>query len=352
MAEQRQAHERRANEKTRKALEQAQKAERAEAQQRAATEQTAAVAEQLSRLDAVLAEALSQPPVAFDRMLVPPPTPAFEPGALGQPAPGPDWRDFAPSPPRGLSRVLGGGFRYNRQLTQARDQLAAAETQHRQADEQRRKELAVAKAAYHRKVTEERARAVARNAKLTTRRAAVAAGDAEAVAWFARYVLRASRYPDGFPREHRTAYQPETHELAVDFELPPPRVVPAALSFTYEAGQDEIVPVPRPDAELRQRYQRLIASVTLRALHELFGALPAEVLAVIAFRGQVSTTDRATGRPARPHLVTVTADRAVFAHLVLTEVDPVACVASLGGQVSPDAYDLTPVNPHPLPRTT
>jgi restriction system protein len=37
----------------------------------------------------------------------------------------------------------------------------------------------------------------------------------------------------------------------------------------------------------------------------------------IAFNGRVSTTDPATGRPVRPSAVTVVAQRAAFADLVL-----------------------------------
>ena len=74
---------------------------------------------------------------------------------------------------------------------------------------------------------------MARNAYVTSRQSAFAAGDAEAVQWFVDCVLRASKYPDGFPREYQVAYRPEHREVAVDFELPPRRVVPEARAYRY-----------------------------------------------------------------------------------------------------------------------
>jgi hypothetical protein len=49
---------------------------------------------------------------------------------------------------------------------------------------------------------------------------------------------------------------------------------------------------------------------------------------------------RATGKPARPHLLSVSAERAVFEDLVLAAVEPAACLTQLNALVSPNPYDL------------
>ena len=69
--------------------------------------------------------------------------------------------------------------------------------------------------------------------------------------------------------------------------------------------RDAIDPLPRPETEVKQRYKLLIARVALRTLHEIFSATPSEVIEAVIFNGRVSTIDRATGKPARPHLVSV-----------------------------------------------
>jgi restriction system protein len=328
--EERLARERRQQERER---ERARQQEREESAQQDAEEQTAALDEQVKTLDEVLTSVLDLPPMTFDRLLVTAELPGFDPGPLGVAQPGPDWSDFAPPRPRGLRRLIPGTARRQRAITQARDQFEAATADHGRREEERRKALAVAKAKYHGKVSEERARAAARNAYVARRQAAVAACDAESVAWFARCVLKASRYPDGFPREYQVAYDPARRTVAVEFELPPQGVVPPVRTYRYVKARDEIEPVPRPDHEIRQRYERLISAIALRTLHEIFSATAPDVVQAVSFTGYLSTTDRATGQPVRPTLLSASAGRPAFEALVLAAVDPAACVAALGSPV-------------------
>jgi restriction system protein len=148
-------------------------------------------------------------------------------------------------------------------------------------------------------------------------------------------VLRASKYPDGFPRDYRVVYRPERREVAVDFELPARRVVPSARAYRYVKARDVIEPVPRPDGEISQCYERLVACVALRTLHEIFGATPPDLVQAVAFTGRVGTVERATGKPLRPEVLSVSAERLGFEDLVLAAVDPVACLGHLNALVSP-----------------
>jgi restriction system protein len=330
--DERQARERRQRDKEK---ERDRQQEHLEAQQRAAEEQTAAVQERMKLLDEVLTGVLSLRPLSFGQLMAAPRTPDFDPGPAGPALPAPDWDDFAPAAPGGLGRFVGALARPGRQLAEARARFEAAQADHRHRESERRQALAAAKARYDRKVTEERAKAVARNAYVTRRQAAFAAGDAEAVQWFAGCVLRASKYPDGFPREYQVTCRPEHRDVAVDFELPPRRVVPAARAYRYVKARDVIEPVPRPENEIAQCYERLVSGVALRTLHEIFSATPADVVRAVSFTGRVSTVDRATGQPLRPALLSVSAERSVFDDLVLATVDPPACLARLNALVSP-----------------
>ncbi len=337
LADQRREDDRLARERRLRAGEQERlrQQEHRESQQQEADGKTAAVQERMKALDEVLTSVLPLRPLSFDRLMAVPRTPEFDPGPLGDPVPAPDWNDYAPVQPAGLGRFLAVAVRHARQMTEARARFEVAEAEHRMQTAERRQALATAKARYDRKVTEERARAVARNAYVTSRQSAFAAGDAEAVQWFVDGVLRASKYPDGFPREYQVAYRPEHREVAVDFELPPRRVVPSARAYRYVKPRDEVEPVPRAESEIIQCYERLVSSVALRTLHEIFSATPADVVRAVAFTGRVSTVDRATGKPLRPELLSVSAERSSFDDLVLAAVDPVACLARLNSLVSP-----------------
>ncbi len=327
------ARERRQRDKEQERLRQQ---EHAEARQREAEEKTAAIAERMKALDEVLTSALPLPPLSFARLMAAPRTPSFDPGPLGTAPAAPDWAQFAPVPPAGLGRIFGGA-RGASDLAQARARFDAAVTGHQRAETERRQALAAAKARHDRKVTEERAKVAARNAHVTSRQSAFAAGDAAAVAWFAGCVLRASRYPDGFPRDHQVTHHPERREVAVEFELPPRGVVPAERGYRYVKARDAVEPVPRQDSDIAQCHERLVACVALRTLHEIFAATPPGVVASVAFTGRVAAVDRATGQPVRLDLVTVTAARSAFAPLVLSEVDPVACLAHLTTLAAPAA---------------
>ena len=337
LAAQRREDDRLARERRQRAGEQERlrQQEHRESQEQAADDKTAAVQERMKALDEVLTSVLPLRPLSFDRLMAVPRTPEFDPGPLGDALPAPDWNDFVPVQPSGLSRLLAVAVRHARQMTEARARFEAAAAEHLKQTAERRQALAVAKARYDRKVTEERARAVARNAYVTSRQSAFAAGDAEAVQWFVDGVLRASKYPDGFPREYQVAYRPEHREVTVDFELPPRRVVPSARAYRYVKARDEIEPVPRAESEIIQCYERLVSSVALRTLHEIFSATPPDVVQTVAFTGRVSTVDRATGKPLRPELLSVSAERSSFDDLVLATVDPAACLARLNTLVSP-----------------
>ncbi len=327
----RQARERRQRDNEKERLRQE---EHRESQQRAADEKTAAVQERMKALDEVLTSVLPLRPLSFDRLMGVPRTPEFDPGPLGPALPAPDWNEFAPDPPAGLGRLLSVTPRPARRMAEARARFEAAQADHERRESERRRALAAAKARYDRKVTQERAKAVARNAYVTSRRSAFAAGAAEAVQWFVDCVLRASKYPDGFPREFQVAYRPEHREVAVDFELPPRRVVPGARAYRYVKARDVIEPVPRQDSEISQCYERLVSCIALRTLHEIFGATPADVVQAVAFTGRAGTVDPATGKPLCPELVSVSAERSCFDGLVLAAVDPVTCLARLNAPVS------------------
>ena len=309
-----------------------------------AADKTAAVERQIRSLDELLTSALPVAPLTFEALVISLSPPRFDPARSGH-GPEPAWDSYAPARPSVLRLLLGAAARYRRELAAARTSFEAAQAEHLRQESRQRQALAAAKAQHDRRVTEERAKAAKHNADLAARQTAFAAGQPEAVEWFVARVLDASRYPAVFPRERRVTYRPERREVEVEFEFPPPRIVPPVRAFRYIRTRDAVEPLARPQSEMRQRYQRLVSCITLRTLHEVFTATPSGIAGTVVFRGRVGTVDPATGQPVRPHLVSVSVDRSAFDTLVLASVEPTVCLAHLGARISASPFDLEPVDP-------
>lgn len=171
---------------------------------------------------------------------------------------------------------------------------------------------------------------------------------AEALAEAVQRSLASSAYPEGIHAACAALFRPEARELLIEYELPRQDVVPAVTGYKYLKTKNEIQPVPRKDAEIKKVYERLVARVALRTLAEAFDAAPATLVDGIVFNGYVSAKDKMTGKPIRPLLVSVHADRGAFGAIVLDEpeLDPKACLSGyLNAVVSPHPYDLEAVRP-------
>jgi restriction system protein len=301
---------------------------------------------QVTELDSVLTHGVEHPPdVSFTSLKRTLETPPFDSGGLDRPAPEPQWAQFAPQPPSALGRMFGGNARFQREEANARQAYEYQCSRHAAAEADRRKQLDERRHAYDRQVTDATEAVRQHNAEIDQFEQYVRAADSDAVAQFFTLVLDASHYPEGFPHRTRAVYRPEPKELVVEYELPPQDLVPDERDYKYVQSRYEVDPVKRPVKEIKDRYARLIAQVALRTLHEVFTGDPAELIEVATFNGHVSTKNKATGQPIRPCLISVSATRELFSTLVLTDLDPVACLKMLNALVSPHPYDLEAVRP-------
>jgi restriction system protein len=78
----------------------------------------------------------------------------------------------------------------------------------------------------------------------------------------------------------------------------------------------------------------------------VFTAEPHSLVGTIVFNGMVEAVDPSTGQQIEPCLITLRATRDQFTPLVLTRVDPVACIRKyFAADVSPHPDELQPVEP-------
>jgi hypothetical protein len=103
----------------------------------------------LAELDGLLTDGIrDRPVVTFGSLRRTDTYPPFDPGQLGEPLPAPAWEDFAPAPPSGIGKILGGTGRFERQLDSARTAGAQAAEQHTAAEADRCRQRAAQRAAY------------------------------------------------------------------------------------------------------------------------------------------------------------------------------------------------------------
>lgn len=149
-------------------------------------------------------------------------------------------------------------------------------------------------------------------------------------------------------RSHpEVAYSPGGRRLTVAVDLPRLDGIPAEKAFRYVAAQEEIVAVPRPEAERRRIYRDAVARLALCVTDYAAAITAPDTVDVIAVNGHVRGTDPATGQPRRPCLVTLMVTREEFAEVALDEphLDPLRCLEHLRGLISRDPGALEPVTP-------
>lgn len=153
--------------------------------------------------------------------------------------------------------------------------------------------------------------------------------------------------PDGFPRQRRARYVPESSLLAIEWELPGISIIPVEREFGYVQTRDTIeVHKKRAAHEIRVLYQGVVSQLALVALHSAFRCDPAELVETAVVNGVVDTLDPATGQPTRPCLLTLRATRDHFERVDLRNVDPVKCVRNhFAAAVSQHPEELAAVRP-------
>jgi restriction system protein len=151
---------------------------------------------------------------------------------------------------------------------------------------------------------------------------------------------------DGLPTNFTVNEDPASRLLVVDYRLPSLDVVPHAASYKVDKATADIVPVKRTTAERNSIYQSLVAQVTLRCLHAVFGEEGRdESVVTVVFNGFVESVDVASGHLTQACLISVRLSSSQFHALQLRQVDPVACLRALHAAVSPRPSELVAVQP-------
>lgn len=250
------------------------------------------------------------------------------------------------SAPSGFQRfVPGAAKKYEAALAEAEREYELAKSEWDAREKQRVERLEEQRREYQKRRDDSVMKAKQRNAEVDEFQRAYLDGDSKAIIAYFTMVLERSEYPDGFPQSFRVAYASESKELAIEYELPPPAIIPSVMESRYNKTRDVIEEKPRKTSEIKERYVDLVASVALRTIHEIIESDTLSHVQVVDFNGFVKAVDPATGQDIRPCLISVRATRERFGELDLARVDKAACLRNLGAQVSARPDEIQPVKP-------
>ncbi|MEU6476135.1 restriction endonuclease [Streptomyces sp. NPDC047017] len=305
-----------------------------------ARRRTEELEERVAALQGLLAAGCRAPAFRAAALLRAEQVPPFSPGPLAQPV---------PMPQRQRYRAQGGGTAARRAQaeTEARARFERDWHAAQAAESQRQHRLTAYQREYERQTQAGLAEVRRHNAGVAEVTAGVRRQDPDAVVeYFSAALYASTSWPEGFPRQVAAAYDPAARQLVLDWELPGYDIVPGTRSVRYVVASEEERETPRPATQCRALYREVAAQCVLLVLHELFAADEYAALESVALNGFVDAHDPATGRQGHICLATVMAQRATFAGLHLSQVDPVSCLTdALKGRLTARPDQLTAVRP-------
>jgi len=241
------------------------------------------------------------------------------PAGSMEPAPS-DRQGFGP-PPLGLVAGLSPGAR--RRHAEA---VAAADLEFKAA----MAEWVRASATRRDAIEKLKVEAQAHDVQIELFKAALAAGEPDAVKSYAQFVVANSPYPDIFHHETKVETGPGSRELRVDLRAPAmAEMIARTGRYEYRKADDEIVALPAPEADRSELYESVLAQLALRTLHEIFSSDVGRHIPAVLISLHVVAIDPSTGKSRKSDVLSVRASRADFEDLELAAVDPVACLERL-----------------------
>ena len=300
-------------------------------QQESAEDQTAALAAIVDALDGVLSHTLDvDDRIDFDSLrLSTASTPFSPPPHLAHRSSEPRRDSYlsAIKPPGFWSQLIPGAkARYQENLRTAEARYDSALREHQAAEQARIAALNAAYQEHERQETVAIARARQRNAEVDEFESLYLRGDIDSIVAYNTMVLERSDYPADMPQAFRLEYDQQSRELSIDYQLPDASIIPATAEIRYVKSRDAFDEKPRSASEIRTRHQKLLASIALRSVHEVFEADRANHIECVAFSGYVQTVDSSTGRDITAYLVSIRVPRTQFASIELGRVEPTACI--------------------------
>jgi restriction system protein len=309
--------------------------------------ETADLERMIAGLGRILADGLALPPMQPAHLRTVAAVVPFRPGALGYPVPMPDPARYQVPPLAALQSISPAARRgHAEQVARAQLQYEHDWRTAQAAEADRRRRLDELHRRHQAWVQAQQRQAAERNAWADALPGRLAAGEAEGVREYVTAVMYlGSGWPEQFPREVATDWDPATRQAIVDWRLPDLDTIPDATRIRYVRTTDEHKRIAMAPGQRAALYRDVLCQCTLRVVADLFRADHYGHLNSVVFNGYVTARDPATGQDAERCLITAMISRADLDGVRLAEVDAAACLRQLRAQVSARPERQVPVRP-------
>lgn len=272
--------------------------------------------------------------------------PPFDPGLLKVPDRPPEQSKFFPRGIIKLAKYIPGlKDKYDNAVNEGQIKFKKALEAYEIESASRIKALEIAEEEYKKSIAEKRAKVEAQHAEIEKIKQDLPNAKPEAISYYYSLFLEAVPLPDNFPQIIKVGYIPESKQLVVEWDFPEFSIIPHIQLYKYIKTKDQIVEVERPITQRKIMYSNLIAQITLLLINKLLKADQYNHVESIVFNGYVQTINKATGNPTHPCLLTIRTNKEAFSQIVLSKVDPIACLRSLNASFSRNPAELVPVRP-------
>lgn len=183
------------------------------------------------------------------------------------------------------------------------------------------------------------------NENLESLRSSYEKGEKEGVVKYINLVLEKSKYPDSLNLFPDVNYNPESHLLLIDMEMPNTEAVPSIVEYKYIASSNTIAEKAMAGKAFDKFYEDIIYQITLRTIHEIFESDYQKLIDLVVFNGWVNGVDPKTGKDFRNCIVSLQATRDEFLEIKLDKIIPQDCFRHLKGVSAGPLVNLAPVKP-------
>jgi restriction system protein len=170
-------------------------------------------------------------------------------------------------------------------------------------------------------------------------------GDPHGLVEYITFNLDQHKFVDGFEESYKLAFNQDSNEIVIEFELPNKTLITEVSEYRYVKTNDQIVSKAKRETEITKEYTDLISSICLLTIHYIFSADDKRLIDVVTFNGFTHSIDLATGKNIRPYLISVRTTRDRFEEIDLLKVDKKICLKNLGAHLSPKPADMQAVKP-------